>query len=149
MDYSQYINKIVKEASVIGRTIVQATKDTADKAKAKIDITRAEVERDKAYASFGRIMYQIEKGILTRDDSIVEAACKRVEEQEEIIKNLKASETTEEAKTPEETEEKAEETACEECCKEEAPEAECCCKEETPEATCCCEEEAPKTDDAE
>lgn len=146
MDYSQYINKIVKEASIIGRTIVQATKDTADKAKAKIDITRAEAERDKAYASFGRIMYQIEKGTLNRDGSIVEAACKRIEEQEAIIKDLKAQET----KAPEETEKAEEaETACE-ACEAAAPAEETACEEckadETAEETT---EEAPKTEDAE
>lgn len=115
MEYREYLEKIVKEAEAIGRTVVDATKETADKAKAKVEIMKAEMERDKAFTSFGRIMYQIEKGTLKRDDSIIAAACKRIQDQEAIIEELnkKNAESQKETKTEECKEEKTEEVKTE------------------------------------
>lgn len=115
MEYREYLEKLVKEAEAIGRTVVDVTKETADKAKAKIEIKKAEIERDKAFTSFGRIMYQIEKGILTRDDTIIAAACKRIEDQEKQIEELKKknAEAAKEAEAEKEAEEAAEEKAAE------------------------------------
>lgn len=108
MDYREYLDKIVKEAQAIGKTVAEATKETADKAKTKIDIKRAEIERDKGFTSLGRIMYQIENGTLTRDDSIVGAACKRIADQEKLIEELKAKNAAAAEEAEKETEEAAE-----------------------------------------
>ena len=102
MDYREYLDKLVKEAQALVTVVTDATKETADKAKNKIDMKKLEFDLDKSYAALGRIMYQIEKGALCRDDSIVAAACKRVEEQENALAELKAKEAKTAKETPEE-----------------------------------------------
>ena len=114
MDYREYLNKLVKEAEAITRTVTEQAKEAAGKAKDMLEIKKAEIERDKAFTSLGRIMYQIEKGTLKREDSIIAAAVKRIEDQETLIETLKAA-NKEAAK-------EAEDEAAKEAAQEEAAE---------------------------
>lgn len=116
MDYREYLDKIVDAATSFAESVSDVTKQKADEAKAAVKTKRLEIDLDKAYRSLGHIMYQIEKGVLSRDDQIVEAACRQIELIEEEIKNL--------AKT-------AAKPQKEDCCEEES-----CCEKE---AGCCCE----------
>ncbi len=116
MDYQKYIDQLIKDVMSFAENVSDATKQKAEQAKTMIDIRKAEGELDKAYRSLGRIMYQIEKGVLNRDDLIVGAAVRQVEYQEELIEEMKKkmaeAEKPEEAeKAPEDTVEAAEETA--------------------------------------
>ena len=90
-----------------------AAKQKTEQAKVMIDIKKAEMELEKAYRSLGRIMYQIEKGMLTRDDLIVGAAVRQVEYQENTIEELK--------KKLEEKPEPQEEAPAEKAAAEEVP----------------------------
>lgn len=144
MDYREYLDKLVEAATAFAENVGEVTRQKADEAKAAVKIKKLEMDLDKAYRSLGRIMYQIEKGILTRDDQIVEAACRQVELIEEEIKELgKVAEKGENKPCDchkEETCECAKEEPCEcpgeencECHKEEG----CCETEEKP--ACACE----------
>lgn len=107
MDYRELIGKVLDGANKIVASMSDITKETADKAGAKISLKKAEIERDRSLSALGRIYYQIEKGVLTRDDEIIAAAIKRIDEQEEEIEKLKNKQK--EAAAEAEPEEKAEE----------------------------------------
>ncbi|MBO6158677.1 MAG: hypothetical protein J6P72_05360 [Firmicutes bacterium] len=123
MDYQKYVDQLVKDVMSFAENVSDVTKQKAGQAKALIDLKKAEGELDKAYRSLGRIMYQIEKGNLQRDDLIVGAAVRQVEYQESVIADLK--------KLSEAQEEEGEELVSneEEIVAEEAEEA-----QETPDA---------------
>lgn len=87
-DYKEYVDMFVKGAKDLAETLSDKTKKTASSVKIELEIKKAEQELDKAYRALGRIMYQIENGNLTRDDQIVEAACRQVRTQEELIAKL-------------------------------------------------------------
>ena len=89
MDYQKYVDQLIKDVMSFAENVSDATKQKAEQAKAMIDVKKAEGELDKAYRSLGRIMYQIEKGTLQRDDLIVGAAVRQVEYQESVIADLK------------------------------------------------------------
>lgn len=89
MDYQKYVDQLVKDVMSFAENVSDVTKQKAGQAKALIDLKKAEGELDKAYRSLGRIMYQIEKGALQRDDLIVGAAVRQVEYQESVIADLK------------------------------------------------------------
>lgn len=91
MEYREYVEKIVESATSIANLVADKTRQKTDQAKMMVNIKKAELEREKAYRSLGRIMYQIETGVLTRDDQIVEAACNQVKVQEECIEALNAA----------------------------------------------------------
>lgn len=87
-DYKEYVDMFVKGAKELAETVSKKTKKTASTVKIELEIKKAEQEMDKAYRALGRIMYQIENGILNRDDQIVKAACQQVQIQEELIAKL-------------------------------------------------------------
>ena len=113
MDYQKYVDKLFKDVMSFAENVTGAAKEKTEQAKTMIDIKRAEMELEKAYRSLGRIMYQIEKGMLTRDDLIVGAAVRQVEYQENTIADLKKkleekTESTKEAPVEEAVEEAVE-----------------------------------------
>ena len=121
MDYQKYVDQLFKDVLSFAENVTGAAKQKTEQAKVMIDIKKAEMELEKAYRSLGRIMYQIEKGMLTRDDLIVGAAVRQVEYQENTIEELKKKleekpEPQEEAPAEEAPaeEEKAEEPVAEE-----------------------------------
>ena len=89
MDYQKYVDQLFKDVLSFAENVTGAAKQKTEQAKVMIDIKKAEMELEKAYRSLGRIMYQIEKGMLTRDDLIVGAAVRQVEYQENTIEELK------------------------------------------------------------
>ena len=97
-DYKEYVDLFVKGAKELAEAVSVKTKKTASTVKIELEIKKAEQEMDKAYRALGRIMYQIENGTLTRDDSIVQAACQQVQMQEELIAKLQKEK--EEVKKP-------------------------------------------------
>ena len=119
MDYQKYVDQLFKDVLSFAENVTGAAKQKTEQAKVMIDIKKAEMELEKAYRSLGRIMYQIEKGMLTRDDLIVGAAVRQVEYQENTIEELKKK--LEEKPEPQE-EAPAEEAAAEEPVAEEAEE---------------------------
>ena len=44
MDYREYLDKLVKEAQALVTVVTDATKETADKAKNKIDMKKLELD---------------------------------------------------------------------------------------------------------
>lgn len=124
MDYQKYVDQLFKDVLSFAENVTGAAKQKTEQAKVMIDIKKAEMELEKAYRSLGRIMYQIEKGMLTRDDLIVGAAVRQVEYQENTIEELKKK--LEEKPEPQEEapaeEAPAEEVKAEEPAAEEAEE---------------------------
>jgi hypothetical protein len=123
MDYQKYVDQLFKDVLSFAEKVTGAAKQKTEQAKVMIDIKKAEMELEKAYRSLGRIMYQIEKGMLTRDDLIVGAAVRQVEYQENTIEELKKK--LEEKPEPQEEapaqEAPAEEAPAEEASVQEAP----------------------------
>lgn len=127
MDYKEYLDQLLKDAVALAENVTDATKQKANQAKTKLDIKKAEVELDKSYRSLGRLMYQIEKGALKRDDMIVNAAIHDVDEKQKTIdelnESLKAQKASEKgAETVEPKEEAAQEAPAQEA-PAEAPKA--------------------------
>jgi|GEM_PF-6797729 len=89
MDYREYLNKLMDEVRSVADSVKGAGSSKADQAKIVLNQKKAEQELDKAYLSLGKIMYQIEKGSLKRDDLIVGAAVRQVEYQEGVLEALK------------------------------------------------------------
>lgn len=91
MNYRDYVDRIFEDASGLAEFLSDMTKQKREEARTYIDMKKAESERDKAYKSFGKIMYQIETGKLNRDESIVKAACEQIRMQDEEVIRLKAA----------------------------------------------------------
>lgn len=72
-------------ATVVDRTAAASqiaknkTRETVDGVKLEIEIKKVRANLEKEYQMLGKIVYQIEKGVLNRDDEILQASCKRID----------------------------------------------------------------------
>lgn len=81
-------------AKVASRTVATAniaknkTLETVDNVKLEIEIKKAQSNLEKEYQVLGQISYSIEKGLLNRDDEILQASCKRIDQCMKQIEEL-------------------------------------------------------------
>ncbi len=109
---ADFFDKLMKDAKktaakVADRTVATAniakskTLETVDSVKLEIEMKKMQKDLDKEYQVLGQIVYQIEKGVLNRDDQILQASCGRIDrckkELEELEHKKKGKKSAEEA----------------------------------------------------
>ena len=87
---NEYVEKVMSTAKEVAGVIADKTLQTVDLGKVEYEIKRTEREQERAYKGLGRLTYQIEEGVLTRDDQIIKAACHQIGKIQEKLDALKA-----------------------------------------------------------
>lgn len=102
----EYLDGFVKNAKRVADVLVVKTAETVDAAKLEIEIRKVQNALDREYKAFGQIMFHVEKGALKKDESIIKAACKRIQSKIDELESLlerkadaKATVVSEEEKT--------------------------------------------------
>ena len=93
IDVNEIFGKIVSSAKDVAGYVSGKAVQGFDLGKAEYEILMQEKELGNLYKSLGKVMYQIEIGELSRDDSVVAAACNQITEAIAHIKALKDSQT--------------------------------------------------------
>lgn len=89
---NEYVEKMVSTAKEFAGVIADKTVQTVDLGKVEYEIKCAEREQGRAYKALGRLTYQIEQGVLNRDDQIIKAACyqiTKIQDKLEVLKQQK------------------------------------------------------------
>ena len=84
----EYFDDFMKSAKRVADVIVVKTAETVDAAKLEIEIRKVQNALDREYKAFGQIMFQVEKGALKKDESIIKTACKRIQNQIDELESL-------------------------------------------------------------
>lgn len=117
----EYFEGLMKSAKKVADALVVKTSETVDAAKLEVEMRKVQSALDKEYKALGQIVFQVEKGVMTRDEHVIATACNRIQEkidhlaelqaQKEINKEEPASaaSTVQEADMPQESEEEDEE----------------------------------------
>ena len=86
---NEYVEKVVATAKGVAGVIADKTVQTVDLGKVEYEIRRTEREQSRAYKALGRLTYQIEEGVLNRDDQIIRAACRQITKIQQKLDALK------------------------------------------------------------
>ena len=86
---NEYVEKVVATAKGVTGVIADKTVQTVDLGKVEYEIRRTEREQSRAYKALGRLTYQIEEGVLNRDDQIIRAACRQITKIQQKLDALK------------------------------------------------------------
>lgn len=116
-DLNEYWNSLISSVKGVADVVAGRAGQGIDLGKTEYDIQVAKRDLSRYYKSFGRLMYQVEKGQLKRDDTVVENALNQITETlalltslEERTKEIKSREVSFKKPEPEKAEE-AEEPA--------------------------------------
>ena len=87
---NEYVEKMVSTAKEVAGVIADKTMQTVDLGKTEYEIKKVERDIERAYRALGRLTYQIEEGVLNRDDHIIKAACAQIAKAQQKLEDLKA-----------------------------------------------------------
>ncbi len=121
---SDYLNDLMEKARKFADKAAAKTQETVEAAKLEIELRKAQSALDKEYKALGQIEFHIENGSMNRDETVIQAACQKIQEAIDKISALQekkdapkqapaeeapAEEEPEEEPAAEEAEEEAEE----------------------------------------